>query len=533
MNKGKKFIAALFCVMLLVGLCAGMTANAAVESVTDVNDLKYAIERANDGDTILFFGTITAVSDLGSTQKHIILKRGTAESCLVATKGVSGSIQNITFDGAGMVSSQPILKIQGDYAIQNCTFEQCGDVNNASSSNTIGGAVCVNFGNPCFSDCTFNSNNAIVGGHVAIIGNADVSFRNCTMKNGRSGSGGAISIAGSAKCDIEGCTITENETRDYGGGIANAGNIHIRKTKLFNNTTVNGGADIATKIGGTTVLEDSLDELQTLFEEDNISVRGWVCDYDFEESVFIPDVEPTEENLLKLDFEVIQPEEPDQPTEPGTGEPTDPEQPDQPSQPEPTEPGESNPSADQPTDDKPSIDDSGKEPDTSNNDAPGQSTPSNSTIDNSTTTGDTITNNSSSSSIDNSTSSNHESTTTDNSRHSNTTDSNNTSTVNNYYTQAETPTSSDKQNEIQTIVIPVGNTGSGEPIEQTITIQSPDGSASGNWDGATLNINVNLNSDNAEQHNTAANTSTGGITWYQAAVLCLLTAIVFCLLKRH
>ena len=44
MNKGKKFIAALFCVMLLVGLCAGMTANAAVESVTDVNDLKYAIE---------------------------------------------------------------------------------------------------------------------------------------------------------------------------------------------------------------------------------------------------------------------------------------------------------------------------------------------------------------------------------------------------------------------------------------------------------------------------------------------------------
>ena len=84
---------------------------------------------------------------------------------------------------------------------------------------------------------------------------------------------------------------------------------------------------------------------------------------------------------------------------------------------------------------------------------------------------------------------------------------------------------------MQTIVIPVGNTGSSEPIEQTITIQSPDGSTSGNWDGATLNINVNL--DNAEQQNTTANSSTGGITWYQAAVLCLLTAIVVCLLKRH
>ena len=293
----------------------------------------------------------------------------------------------------------------------------------------------------------------------------------------------------------------------------------LRKTKLFNNITVNGGADIATKIGGTTVLEDSLDELRTLLEEDNISVRGWVCDYNFEESVFIPDVEPTEENLLKLDFGVIQPEEPGQP--------------DQPSQPEATEPGESNPSTDQPTDDKPSTDDSGKKPDTPNNDAPGQSTPSNSTIDNSTTTGDTITNDSSSSSIDNSTSSKHESTTTDNSRHSNTTDSNNTSTVNNYYTQAETPTSSDKQDEMQTIVIPVGNTGSREPIEQTITIQNPDGSTSGNWDGATLNINVNLSSDSAEQHNTAANTSISGITWYQAAVLCLLTAIAVCLLKRH
>ena len=61
----------------------------------------------------------------------------------------------------------------------------------------------------------------------------------------------------------------------------------------------------------------------------------------------------------------------------------------------------------------------------------------------------------------------------DNSRYSSTRDSNNTSTVNNYYQQEKQPSSSGES--VQTIVVPVGNTGNGEPLQQTIRVESPEG----------------------------------------------------------
>ena len=64
-----------------------------------------------------------------------------------------------------------------------------------------------------------------------------------------------------------------------------------------------------------------LSSLQELFVEDNIIIHGWVCDYDFEEGIYIPNVEPTAENaLLKLDYEYKQPE----PEIPEETEPTEP-----------------------------------------------------------------------------------------------------------------------------------------------------------------------------------------------------------------
>lgn len=118
----------------------------------------------------------------------------------------------------------------------------------------------------------------------------------------------------------------------------------------------------------------------------------------------------------------------------------------------------------------------------------------------------------------------------DNSRYSSTRDSNNTSTVNNYYQQEKQPSSSGES--VQTIVVPVGNTGNGEPLQQTIRVESPEGTtATGSLEGLTLNINVNTASQDQ-----AANTSPiqqSGISWYQAIVLCLLSAILVCLLKRR
>lgn len=84
-----------------------------------------------------------------------------------------------------------------------------------------------------------------------------------------------------------------------------------------------------------TTLTDTVEQLNELFSTDNLEVTGWVCDYDFDENIYIPDVDPTKENaLLKLEYSEKQPETPE-PTEP-----TDPVEPSEPSEPstEPSEP---------------------------------------------------------------------------------------------------------------------------------------------------------------------------------------------------
>lgn len=539
MNRKKmlfKLSAAIMCLALVLGICTSyqVRAEEAVYYASDQQGLMEKIKYAKDGDIILIAGTIE-ISELGSPDKQIVLSRATADSCIVTQQGVPATIQNVIFDGNNLNSNTPILTIQGgEFTVFNCTFENCGDPEFKGSSGSIGGAVRVKSGEGSFTGCSFQHNTAVVGGHIAVMGNATVSFYDCAMLDGRSGSGGAISINNGANCIIEGCTITENSSMDYGGGIANGGNIQVRRTKLFNNQTVNGGADIANKIGGAMLLEDSLEMLQGLFADEGIIVHGWVCDYDFEENIYIPDVEPTEENLLMLDFEYMQPEPgTDEPTESETpDEPTEPEQattpeetetPDQPTQPEspdepvePTTPDESNPSDSEPE----------QKPDES--EPPEQETPSDSAGDYSSTT------TYSSSSTDNSNRSTNSSTTTDNSRRTNTSDSNNTSTVNNYYTQQPETQLPDNQPGVQTIVVPVESGGNGEPIEQTIRIESsPEGMLSGSAEGMTLNVNVNVGSEDTQQQPAAAVEKQSGVSWYQAAVLCLLSAILVCLIKKR
>lgn len=202
--------------------------------------------------------------------------------------------------------------------------------------------------------------------------------------------------------------------------------------------------------------------------------------------------------------------------EPGTGTDKPAEGENKPSEPE-TPPDDAQnkedeqPPADNP-EEKPGISGSGNTPATPSDSAGNNSGNNTSNATTTTTTDNRTTDNS------------------DNSRYSSTSDSNNTSTVNNYYQQEKQPSSSGES--VQTIVVPVGNTGNGKPLQQTIRVESPEGSAAtGSLEGLTLNINVNTASQDQ-----AANTfpvQQSGISWYQAIVLCLLSAILICLLKRR
>lgn len=95
-----------------------------------------------------------------------------------------------------------------------------------------------------------------------------------------------------------------------------------------------GGADIANKIFGTIELKDTIEQLAELFEPEKILPVAWMCDYDFEENIYIPDVDPNQENaLLKLQYEIIpdDSEEETESTEPGTEEGTESTDPSEPS----------------------------------------------------------------------------------------------------------------------------------------------------------------------------------------------------------
>lgn len=563
-----KFISMVVCLTLLFGLTKGVMVANATETpdypvVSNADELLAAIESADHGDTIGIDNHIIFRKDfvVGSEEKSITIVRTSRYGYLDFGGTGSSVIQNITFDGGNIQSDYQMVYIDQNITVQDCLFKNC------ICSTGQGGAIGIYGGRANFYNCIFENNQSIVGGHVLVNGALYVVFDECVFTKGNAVTrGGAIAVSSSTTYEVNNCTITENQTGNYGGGIYNAGRGVLSQTKLYNNTVTLCGTDYASETGATLNFVESVKELEALFEEDGLKPIEWEIQ---------TDVGITGAKLILEDITPIEPEEPDEtePTEPD--EPTEePEQPTTPDESEtPDEPGESEPSTDgeqtdDPTEENPSEGDSDTEPDTPQDNTPEEippsddegtgepdqqpeeNTPSNSTVDNSTTnnsvtdnsntdnsstTGDIITDNSSRSSTDNSTSSNHEST-TDNSRYSNTTDSNNTSTVNNYYTQPGTQPSNN-QPEVQTIVVPVGNTGSGEPIEQTITIQSsPEGNGSGSLEGMTLNVNVNIGSENAADQQEALSPSTvqqSGASWYQVAVLCLLSAILVCVIRRR
>lgn len=539
-----KFISMVVCLTLLFGLTKGVMVANATETpdypvVSSMDELLAAIERADHGDTIGIDCRIEYRESvtLGNDNKMITISRETETAAIALYGDGTSTIKNLTIEGNEIEAGNSMIYIEQNADFQNVIFQNCICLYD------YGGAIRLSGGTYNLTNCIFKNNAAYGGGHL-MLEEAYCTIDGCTFREGRADeNGGAISIQMGSGYEIKNSTVKGNYAAQYGGGIYFSGNGVLSQTKLFHNSAEKGGDDYAKDKGITVSFAESVVALAPLFESDNLKPIEWeVQTIDSTRSgakLILEDITPTEPE----EPDETEPTEPDEPTE-EPEQPTNPDESETPGESEPTEPD--TPQDNTPEETPPSDDEGTGEPDRQ----PEENTPSNSTVDNSTTdnsvtdnsntdnsstTGDIITDNSSSSSTDNSTSSNYEST-TDNSRYSNTTDSNNTSTVNNYYTQPGTQPSNN-QPEVQTIVVPVGNTGSGEPIEQMITIQSsPEGNGSGSLEGMTLNVNVNIGSENAADQQEALSPSTvqqSGASWYQVAVLCLLSAILVCVIRRR
>lgn len=559
--KKKKIVVSVLLVCLLcvnlVSMAVKAETTSTIHSVSRWYDFKDAVQYSQDGDIIVVHGEIDLGTDvkIGSSSKHLTIKRGSADSRIVF-EYINEAVTNITFDGGGIASSYSWITSKYETTFINCTFNDFGNSENYSSSGSVGGAVKVQSGSCVFNDCTFENSYALAGGAIEIQGDSQVEINNCNIKNcGAVTCGGAIDNSSyAATCTITGGTITGNKANDFGGGVSNAGNTTITGTKVYANSAVNGGADVATTISGVTALTDTVEQLNELFSTDNLEVTGWVCDYDFDENIYIPNVDPTKENaLLKLEYSEKQPEapeptdptdpvEPSEPSEPSTDPSTEPSTPTDTEKPDETEPGtepRETPEPTQPGKEEPDgKTDQSKSDDTVNTGNSGNTTTDTTNTNTSTvSSGDTV----------NSTTTN---TTTDNSKVNSTGDTSTTTTTNttnNYYQTATGDTSqpviqdSTPQHENNTyIVYPNSNemAASSAGMDETVKISDPVQNLNIDAKGVDCKIEVvdgkyNI-SINADQQQTAVDDSIkdNSMDWLQIIQVVLLVAILICLVRK-
>ena len=559
--KKKKIVVSVLLVCLLcvnlVSMAVKAETTSTIHSVSSWYDFKDAVQYSQDGDIIVVHGEIDLGTDvkIGSSSKHLTIKRGSADSRIVF-EYINEAVTNITFDGGGIASSYSWITSKYETTFINCTFNDFGNSENYSSSGSVGGAVKVQSGSCVFNDCTFENSYALAGGAIEIQGDSQVEINNCNIKNcGAVTCGGAIDNSSyAATCTITGGTITGNKANDFGGGVSNAGNTTITGTKVYANSAVNGGADVATTISGVTTLTDTVEQLNELFSTDNLEVTGWVCDYDFDENIYIPNVDPTKENtLLKLEYSEKQPEapepteptdpvEPSEPSEPSTDPSTEPSTPTDTEKPDETEPGTEPSETPEPTQ-------SGKEEPDGKTDQSKSDDTVNTGNSGNTTTDTTNTNTSTVSSGDtvNSTTTN---TTTDNSKVNSTGDTSTTTTTNttnNYYQTATGDTSqpviqdNTPQHENNTyIVYPNSNemAASSAGMDETVKISDPVQNLNIDAKGVDCKIEVvdgkyNI-SINADQQQTAVDDSIkdNSMDWLQIIQVVLLVAILICLVRK-
>ena len=546
-----RIMATIMCAACVVVMCSGYQARA--ETTADFpiakngNQLLQAIAAADDGDTIgisdmiAFYEGVT----IGAEDKRITIVRMNENAFLSFTGSDSSLVQNVVFDGGNIESNYPMISSQCSLTVENSIFQNC-------ICNGEGAALGFYSDELNIASCVFKDNWAYRGGHVYIATLREATISSCTFKNGEAKEqGGALYVTGETK--IRNSVITNNRA-NYGGGIYHGSqNCIISGTKIYYNSANIYGSDYATETPYFYFAE-SVAELTELFAPDNLKPVEWEISNNSGVDGFkliletLTPIEPEQPTTPEKPETPTEPENPDEPDKPT--EPENPENPENPNQPDtPTELGENEPPKDESgtgTDKPAEGENKPSEPETPPDDTqnkgdeqppadnpeekPGVSGSGNAPESPSDSTGNNGGNNTSNSTSTTTTSDNRTTDNSDNSRYSSTSDSNNTSTVNNYYQQEKQPSSSGES--VQTIVVPVGNTGNGEPLQQTIRVESPEGTtATGSLEGLTLNINVNTASQDQ-----AANTSPvqqSGISWYQAIVLCLLSAILVCLLKSR
>lgn len=190
-------------------------------TASTLEELLQAIDQAEAG-AIIGVGCEIVCPDgtiLGSPDKAVTIQRTAPESHIIFDNGDgtgSATIQNITFDGAGVESFFSYVVASLSATFTNCSFINC--------SGADGAALIISNRNTTLNGCTFDDNSGQQGAHLRI-DSGSATIQNCTFTNATAtGKGGAIINCTDQKVTLTGCTITGNSTSaQHGGGIWNSG----------------------------------------------------------------------------------------------------------------------------------------------------------------------------------------------------------------------------------------------------------------------------------------------------------------------
>ena len=240
-------------------------------SVSTYEELVAAIEQA-EAETVIGIDCLIQCpdgADLGKPDYSVILRRTGSEGRL-AFNGDQGFVQNITFDGDGILSFHSFV----NSSCSSLTVKDCNLINCNGSSE---GAVFINDGDISLINCFFDNNTGNSGAHLRIDGK-NATIENCTFTNGHARYiGGAIFTCAFYNTTLSGCVITDNTADINGGGIySSSGNLRISQSKIHGNTAVSKADDLAVppNMMNEPIFDDYQDVIN-LYEPDGLFPNDW------------------------------------------------------------------------------------------------------------------------------------------------------------------------------------------------------------------------------------------------------------------
>lgn len=285
-------------------------------TVSTLEELLQAIDQAEDGGIVYLAGLIELGPDtvLGSPDKSVTIQRADTGSYTGLRKQHEDSptsikIQNIIFDGAE-IDNDPMIAVDANITLDNVTFKNCYSNGGNGAFNQWGGSAYL-------TNCVFDNNRGSLGAHIIAYGEI-LHLNNCSLTNGYvTEAGGALDFASHGMLNIENCVITQNESGNIGGGLrcscytTPVSIVNITNSKIYGNSAANGSSDIWNS-GCSLRLNDSLDQMTSMYAEDDLVPLGWFYDYPTN-ALDAPTTVDRMPVMLKMAFEEPTPD-PDTPT---------------------------------------------------------------------------------------------------------------------------------------------------------------------------------------------------------------------------